>query len=278
MKSTATNTAFSTAATPSVVLTFTISTPATTTTTSSTSSTPRHHDLVDHHVDHGGMQPDKELPFLTVSAGVSRQYLDFTGAYPTTAQVNQWVPPITLCTQTLDDLTASLVATDLTLDDARLLRLYVAYFNRPPDPDGFAYWQRQLDNGKGLINAAKKFAESSEFKRVYGTLDNGQFIDLVYQNVLGRAPDASGRQFWLTRLDNGTKNRGDVMINFSESSENVRTKTNHVLAFRLFRGMRQKFPSKAEFWAIVTPMESSGKTLAAEAKAIRLSSEYAARF
>ena len=48
---------------------------------------------------------------------------------------------------------------------------------------------KELDAGKGLINAAKKFAESTEFQRTYGKLSNGDFIDLVYLNVLERTPD-----------------------------------------------------------------------------------------
>ena len=44
----------------------------------------------------------------------------------------------------------------------------VAYFKRPPDPDGFAYWQRQLDNGKGLINAAKKIPQIKQIQDALG--------------------------------------------------------------------------------------------------------------
>jgi hypothetical protein len=261
IKSGATDTSFATAATPAVVLTFTISTPAPTTTTTTTAP----------------CAADK-VPFPTVSALVNQQYKDFKGVAPTPAQTNQWVPAITNCTATADALIVSLLPTDLTtLDDARLVRLYLAYFKRPPDPSGFAYWKAQLDAGKGLINAARKFADSPEFKRTYGSLSNGAFIDLVYLNVLDRAPDPTGREFWLTRLDNKTKNRGDVMINFSESSENVRVKTNHVQVFRLYRSMMAKFPSKTAYFALLDPITTSGKTLQDAAKAIRLSADYDAR-
>jgi hypothetical protein len=270
VKSTATNATFSTASSPSVVLTFTITTPATTTTsTSTTTSTTT--------TTTAPCTPDK-VPFASVQALVTQQYLDFTNAAPTTQQSNQWVTAISNCSATADALIVSLLPTDLTtLDDARLVRLYLAYFNRPPDPSGFAYWQRQLDAGKGLINAAKKFAESSEFKTKYGTLSNADFIELVYQNVLGRASDSTGKQFWLTRLDNKTKNRGDVMINFSESSENVTKKTNHVQVFRMYRSMMAKFPSRTAYFALLDPITNNGKTLKDAAKAIRLSPEYDAR-
>jgi len=251
-------TSFTTSASPRVVLVFTYATSGTTTTT-------------------GPCNADK-VPFATVQALVTQQYQDFTGKAPTSAQNSQWVPAITNCSTTADAFIVSLLPADLTVrDDARLVRLYLAYFNRPPDPDGFAYWQRQLDAGKGLINAARKFADSSEFKRTYGPLSNGAFIDLVYQNVLGRSADPTGRAFWLTRLDNRTKNRGDVMINFSESSENVRTKTDHVQVFRLSRSMMQKFPSSTAYFDLLDPILDSGKSLTDAARTIRLSPAYDAR-
>jgi len=182
------------------------------------------------------------------------------------------------CSLDADDLAVQFVQNPLTQDDARLLRLYVAYFKRPPDPDGFAYWQRQLDAGRGLINAAKKFAESPEFKRTYGTLSNAAFIELVYQNVLGRGSDPTGRAFWLTRLDNKTKNRGDVMINFSESSENLNKKKPHVAVFRLHRAMLRRFPAKTAYDGLLDPVLAGTATLDDVARELRTSPAYAARF
>jgi hypothetical protein len=259
---TGTGTSFTTSASPKVVLVFTYVTSGSTTTTTTTT---------------GPCNVDK-APFATVQALVNQQYQDFTGKAPTAAQSNQWVPAITTCSTTADAFIVGLLPSDLTVnDDARLVRLYLAYFNRPPDPDGYAYWQRQLDAGRGLINAARKFADSPEFKRTYGTLSNGAFIDLVYRNVLGRTSDPSGRAFWLTRLDNKTKNRGDVMINFSESSENVRSKTSHVQVFRLHRSMLQRFPSSTAYFGLLDPILDGGKSLADAARAIRLSPAYDAR-
>jgi hypothetical protein len=217
------------------------------------------------------------VPFSSATQLVTRQYVDFYGRNPTGSESGNWVSPIATCAKTADALDTSLVPVDQTTDDARLVRLYLAYFKRPPDPGGFAYWQRQLDAGKGLINAAKKFAESSEFKRTYGSLSNSAFIDLVYQNVLGRNAEPAGKQFWLTRLDNHTKNRGDVMINFSESSENIRIKRNHVDVFRLYRSMMRKMPSKASYFPLLDPILAATKTLDDAAHTIRHSSAYATR-
>jgi hypothetical protein len=217
-------------------------------------------------------------PFPSPTAAVTQLAAD-AGKTTTIASTKAaLVAGVANCTIDVDDLAVQFVQDPQTLDDARLVRLYLAYFKRPPDPDGFAYWQRQLDNGKGLINAAKKFAESSEFTTKYGSVSNANFVELVYQNVLGRSSDAAGKTFWLTRLDNKTKNRGDVMINFSESSENVTKKTEHVAVFRLYRAMLRKFPNKAAYEALLNPVLADTSTLADAAHALRTSAAYAARF
>ena len=100
-------------------------------------------------------------------------------------------------------------------------RLYLAYFLRQPDASGLAYWFGVSKAGKRLPWISSAFAGSSEFINRYGALDSGGFVDLIYENVLGRAADASGRAYWVNVLDSGTT-RGAVMIGFSESSEFVR--------------------------------------------------------
>lgn len=98
---------------------------------------------------------------------------------------------------------------------AAIARLYVATFEREPDAAGFAYWTG-LDRKSQDI--AAWFVESPEFRSRYGTLDDGEFVDRVYANVLGRVPDRAGRQYWVGRLAAGAA-RSDVLLGFSESEE-----------------------------------------------------------
>ena len=44
------------------------------------------------------------------------------------------------------------------------------------------------------------------------------FVNLVYQNGMGRGPDAGGERYWLDQLRNGTT-RGQLMTSFSDSPE-----------------------------------------------------------
>ena len=104
--------------------------------------------------------------------------------------------------------------------EGKIRRLYEAFFLRNPDASGLTYWLGVLDRG-GLSTVAGQLAASPEFQNRYGTLSDRAFVTLVYNNVLGRAPDANGFDFWTGKLSNGMS-RGSMMIGFSEAAENIR--------------------------------------------------------
>ena len=67
---------------------------------------------------------------------------------------------------------------------------------------------------------AANFIASPEFQSKYGSaVDSSQFITLLYNNVLHRAPDSGGLQYHLNELATG-QTRADVLTHFSESPEN----------------------------------------------------------
>ncbi len=113
-------------------------------------------------------------------------------------------------------------AVDQAVVDGQVTRLYKAYFLRDPEPAGRAYWAGRMTAGMRLEDISQFFAGSTEFKNRYGSLSNGGFVDLVYENVLGRAPDPGGRAHWVSGLDAGRLQRGKVMVGFSESPEFVK--------------------------------------------------------
>ena len=110
----------------------------------------------------------------------------------------------------------------LDADDpaARVVRLYDAALDRLPDQGGLNFWIGAVQAGQPLANLAGAFIGSDEFRTRFGdAADNGAFVDRLYQNVLGRAGEAEGRQFWVASLNNGTS-RADVLVAFSEGAEN----------------------------------------------------------
>ncbi len=105
--------------------------------------------------------------------------------------------------------------------DGQITRLYQGYFQRPADVAGYTYWRNQLLAGKTTIAAVSDyFAANGEFNARYGALNNEQFVNQVYQNVLGRPADGAGRTYWLGQLANGVT-RGTLMLSFTDSAEFV---------------------------------------------------------
>ncbi len=87
---------------------------------------------------------------------------------------------------------------------ANALRLYRAFFNREPDVEGALYWIDEYEDGISLDDMAWAFSQSAEFKNQYGpSLSNAEFLTIVYGNVLGRAPDQEGFDYWLGQMTGG---------------------------------------------------------------------------
>jgi hypothetical protein len=85
---------------------------------------------------------------------------------------------------------------------AALTELYIAYFNRAPDAIGLFYWGDQLVQGASMEQIAAAFFDQPETRAVYGSLDDlSAFVTTVYQNVLGREPDAQGMNYWVSLLE-----------------------------------------------------------------------------
>jgi hypothetical protein len=100
-------------------------------------------------------------------------------------------------------------------------RLYQAAFDRQPDLAGLGYWIGVMDRGASLEEVAASFQASDEFLGMYGpNPSDTEFVDLVYHNVLHRAPDAGGYAYWVDVLANLHLPRTQMLGYFSESPEN----------------------------------------------------------
>lgn len=82
--------------------------------------------------------------------------------------------------------------------------LYLGFFGRTPDTAGLLYWAAQIAAGASPLLIAQSFAQSSEFATQYAGLSAIAQVNQIYENILHRAPDSSGAQFWTTQLQSGT--------------------------------------------------------------------------
>jgi hypothetical protein len=113
------------------------------------------------------------------------------------------------------------VAFDVSGGGGQAYRLYQAAFNRAPDKVGLGFWMLALDNGVSLLDVANGFVESEEFKTLYGdNPTNADIVNKFYANVLHRAPDQEGANYWTNQLDQHVLTKAGVLLGFSESVEN----------------------------------------------------------
>jgi hypothetical protein len=84
---------------------------------------------------------------------------------------------------------------------ASIQALYVAYFNRPADPSGLAYWETIVAAAKGSTTAVSAdFAKQPEYKAAYAGMNDDAVINQVYMNIFGRSVDSQGLNFWSPKL------------------------------------------------------------------------------
>jgi len=115
---------------------------------------------------------------------------------------------------------------------AQIFRLYQATLDRAPDAAGHMAWAQQvIGNTSTLLDVVTGFVNSTEFQTAYGATDNNQFVTLLYQNVLNRAPDAMGLAHWTGLLDATTDTREQVVLGFSESQEFITSTAGTSLAY-----------------------------------------------
>ncbi|MDD2714220.1 MAG: DUF4214 domain-containing protein, partial [Simplicispira sp.] len=159
--------------------------------------------------------------------------------------------------------------------------LYTAYFRRLPDYPGLMYWFNSMypssGTGNSLGQVSQAFAQSGEFVATYGPLDNTGFVTRVYQNVLGRAPDAGGYAYWVGQLAAGMS-RGELMIGFSESTENQQATATTQLDTMVYAAMLKRIPSATEHAQWLADIQAGRASALTLITTLLQSPEYAARF
>lgn len=94
--------------------------------------------------------------------------------------------------------------------------LYVDAFARTSDSAGLSYWTEQLDAGASRKAVIQDFLTSFEYNAEH--LTNSQYMNGLYNDILGRQEDTSGAAYWVGQLDSGVS-RATVVGTFLGSAE-----------------------------------------------------------
>ena len=216
-------------------------------------------------------------PFATSTQLVQQGYRDVLFREGTASPVASWARQLQDGSTTPAGFLASLVAREGVDHAQPVSRLYLAALDRLPDRSGLSYWTRRHAAGVQLIELARQFVGSAEFTRRFGHPDDADFVDLLYRNVLGRAPDPSGADYWTRRLEAGKITRPGLVVQFSESSEYVKRTAPTAEASEIYLGMLLRAPTPEEVF-LWTDRRSKGAPLAELTGQVFSSAAYAARF
>jgi len=95
----------------------------------------------------------------------------------------------------------------------QIQKVYIAYYQRPADPEGLLYWSQKLSevNGdlSGIINA---FANSAESQALYGGKTVEEIFTEIYQAAFNRDPDPEGLAWYTEKINLGEYSLTDVML------------------------------------------------------------------
>lgn len=101
---------------------------------------------------------------------------------------------------------------------------YIAYYQRPADPDGLIYWAKILDmNGGNLDLMIEQFANSEEAKDLYGSIDKSNIdnvITAIYQAAFNRAPEQAGLDFYHQGFVEGKFTPATIMLDIVNGAQN----------------------------------------------------------
>lgn len=90
-----------------------------------------------------------------------------------------------------------------------------------PDAETIGSLTADLAHGTSLTTVFADLLATPESIAVYGGTTNSAFVELLYQTLLGRSPEASGLAAWTSLLDAGTLTRADVSRGVAQSAEAI---------------------------------------------------------
>ncbi len=167
---------------------------------------------------------------------VERLYFGVFGTAADAAGLASWSGVLNQGAQTRGQVALSFFQMQLPQASGfNVIAAYISVLGRDPDYSGYLYWTSLFRSGvlappscvagiaayltpcsqMAMLNS---FMNSVEFQTRFSSTDNTSFVRVVYQNVLGRAPDPGGLAFWVQGLNAGLP-RSHLMQDFINSPE-----------------------------------------------------------
>jgi hypothetical protein len=101
----------------------------------------------------------------------------------------------------------------LDFEDTSVVYAFRTFLGRDPAPSGLAFWSGQLESGLTPEQFARALYDSPEFQSTHAiaSLDDTQFVDLMFRLLRRTPPTSSGLAFWVGCLAQGSCTRDDLV-------------------------------------------------------------------
>lgn len=103
-----------------------------------------------------------------------------------------------------------------------LEKAYIAYYGRPADPAGLAFWVDAVNKTGSVTDMVNLFGNSDEYHNLYSHSSSTDVVTSLYQHLFNRAPEAAGLNFWASNLDAGKLTLANVayeLVNGAQSTD-----------------------------------------------------------
>lgn len=169
------------------------------------------------------------------TSAVTQLYQEIQYRAPDSADLSTYVSLLNAGTLTLAEVTSDIEADPYTQNYVNpVIREYQAAFGRVPDASGVAYWVNVVANNPAALSTlSTTFANSAEFASLYGgananTVGGTALVTALYENVLGRAPDAAGLAYWVGK----DLTAAQLLQAFAQSSEFITDTASAITAYQ----------------------------------------------
>src|SRR5664280_878012 len=180
-------------------------------------------------------KPSQGPSTIVYESFVKASYQDFLGRQPSASELSFQANALMTGAVSKADYLSSLSRSDEWLS-AIVTKMYADTLNRTPDAAGLADWVSWLRSGRFTVaEVASRFYSSNE----YFTSSTGargstsEWVKLLYQKLLNRAPDAQGWQFWINNTNQ--YGRDWVAYNLYQSEETRMRRVEAIYQTLLFR-------------------------------------------
>lgn len=192
-------------------------------------------------------------PTLNSTFFVTQLYKDILGRTPTATELSTGVAFLTTNPTGLPDLALTVFTSAEFQTNANFLtKCYLALLQRDPDITSWAQIFKLMQSGTQQLTALTGFLGTPEYLAAYpSNLTNSNFVTLLYQNLLGRAPDSAGLAYWNFILNIGLP-RSLVLNGFISSPEYDARMSHRVTANLLYMTLLQRSgePNGLNFWTV----------------------------